>query len=211
MGGDEFLVFAKDSKQEHIKDGVDTFIEKLKPKGYNVAIGMSYRNQNTNCEEMVRESEIRMYEAKAQYYQNKEQISVSKDKDNNYVHTKTGIREIDTMISVLKERYNGIYRVSLETDSAHRILMPSYLGYNENEKNFSKLLAKYIDEIVHPDFHRALMSFLNYNAIKRHIVEGKIPTITYKKVNGETVIVSVYNLRDNKDDINETLWVFAKD
>ena len=211
MGGDEFLVFAKNASQEYIKENIETFIEQLKPKGYNVAIGMSFRNQNTNCEEMVREAEIRMYEAKAQYYQNKDNSSVSKAEDKNYVQTKTGIREIDTMISVLKEHYNGIYRVSLETDCAHRILMPSYLGYKEYEENFSRLLAKYIDEIVHPDFQRALMNFLNYDAIKRQITGENTPSITYKKVNGESVTLSVYNLNDDKDDAKETLWVFAKD
>ncbi|MBR2500817.1 MAG: GGDEF domain-containing protein, partial [Clostridia bacterium] len=210
MGGDEFLVFAKNVKQEAIKKNLETFIEQLKPMGYNVAIGMSYRSRNTNCEEMVREAEIRMYEAKAQYYQNKENTSISKDEGNNYIHTKTGIREIDTMISILKEHYNGIYRVSLETDNAHRILMPSYLGYNEDEKNFSKLLAKYIDDIVDPDFHRGIMSFLNYDAIKRQLAEGNIPKINYKKINGEPVILSVYSLDENSDDVKDTLWVFAK-
>ena len=211
MGGDEFLVFAKNAEQEHIKENIELFIEQLKPMGYNVAIGMSYRSQNTNCEEMVREAEIRMYEAKAQYYRNKEQSSVSEDKDKNYVYTKTGIKEIDTMISVLKDHYNGIYRVSLETDNAHRILMPSYLGYKEDEENFSKLLTKYIHDIVHPDFHRAVISFLTYDAIKRQISEGKTPSITYKKIHGETVTLSIYNLTDDKDDVKDTLWVFAKD
>ena len=211
MGGDEFLVFAKDTEQENIKQGIEIFIEQLKPMGYNVAIGMSYRTQNTNCEEMVREAEIRMYEAKAQYYQNKKQSSMAEDKDQSYVYLKTGIREIDTMISVLNEHYNGIYRVSLETDSAHRILMPSYLGYKENEENFSKLLTKYIDDIVQPDFHRAIMSFLNYDALKRQISEGKTPSITYKKVYGEKVTLSVYNLGDDTDNVTDTLWVFAKD
>ncbi len=211
MGGDEFLVFAKHTKQENIKRDIEIFIEQLKPMGYNVAIGMSYRQQNTNCEEMVREAEIRMYEAKAQYYQNKDQSSISKYEDKNYIQVKTGIKEIDTMISVLKEHYNGIYRVSLDTDNAHRILMPSYLGYNEDEENFSKLLTKYIDTFIHPDFHRAAMSFLNYDAIKRQISEGKIPSITYKKANGESVVLSVYKLNDDKDNVKDTLWVFAKD
>ena len=211
MGGDEFLVFAKNTDSEHIKKNIDILIEQLKPMKYNVAIGMSYRNQNTNCEEMVREAEVRMYEAKAQYYQNKEQRSISSSEDKGYIQTKTGIREIDTMLSVLKEHYYGIYRVSLETDNAHRILMPSYLGYNENEENFSKLLTKYIDDMVHPDFHRAVMNFLNYDAIKRQIAEGYIPKISYKKVNGEPVILSVYSLDENRDAVKDTLWVFAKD
>lgn len=211
MGGDEFLVFAKNTEQETIKRSLDVFAAQLKSVDYHVAIGVSYREQNTNTEEMVQEAEKRMYEAKAQYYQNKEQTSTSKSEDENYIQTKTGILEIDTMISVLKDHYNGIYRVSLESDTAHRILMPSYLGYNEDEKNFSRLLAKYIDETVHPDFHRAVMSFLNYDAIKKHLAENKTPKITYKKVNGETVILSVYNLGESKENVRETLWVFAKD
>ena len=211
MGGDEFLVFVRETKQEEIKQSIDVFIEQLKQVGYNVAIGMSYRIQNTNCEEMVREAEVRMYEAKAQYYPNKEQTYIAEDKDKNYSQIKTGIREIDMMISVLKEHYNGIYRVSLDTDNAHRILMPSYLGYKEDEDSFSKLLKKYINDIVHPDFHRPVMSFLNYDAIKRQISEGKTPSITYKKVNGETVILSVYNLSEDMDNAKETLWVFARE
>ena len=210
MGGDEFLVFTKGMSQEEVKQKIDTFIEQLKLMEYNVAIGMSYRSQSTNCDEMVREAEVRMYEAKAQYYQNKENTSTSEDKDKDYVHIKTGIREIDTMISVLKDHYNGIYRVSLDTDTAHRILMPSYLGYKEDEENFSKLITKYINDSVHSDFRRATMSFLNYDAIKRQIAEGKTPSITYKKVNGETVILSIYELTDGRENETETLWVFAK-
>ena len=67
MGGDEFLVFAKKIPQETIKQSIEAFTQQIKTKDYNVAIGISHRKQNTNCEEMVREAEIRMYEAKAQY------------------------------------------------------------------------------------------------------------------------------------------------
>ncbi|MBR2847029.1 MAG: GGDEF domain-containing protein [Clostridia bacterium] len=211
MGGDEFLVFVQNTEQEVVKKNIELFMGQLKPKDYHVAIGLSYRTQNFNTEEMVREAEVRMYDAKAQYYQEKEQKSISKSEDEGYVQIKTGIREIDAMISILKEHYNGIYRVSLETDKARRILMPAYLKYNENEDHYSNILEKYIEEAVDSDFHRAIMSFLNYDALKRQLMEGKIPKITYKKTNGEPVILSVYNLNDNNDTVNETLWVFAKD
>lgn len=210
MGGDEFLVFAKNVTQESIHQNIEVFMGLLETKGYKVAIGISYRTQNTDCEEMVREAEIRMYEAKAQYYQNREQVSIVEDKEKDYVFAKTGIREIDSMISILKEHYNGIYRVNLDTDTAHRILMPAYLGYNEDEEHFSRLLSRYIDETVHPDFHRAVMNFLNYDAIRKHIIDGKTPSITYQKNNGERVTLSVYNMTDEKDEVKETLWVFAK-
>lgn len=210
MGGDEFLVFTKGLSSESVKAMVDTFITKLQLVGYNVAIGMSHRVKNTDCEEVVREAEIRMYEAKAQYYQNKEERSVTKDKSRNYVHQKTGIREIDAMIAVLQEHYNGIYVVSLDTDNVHRILMPSYLGYNEDEKDFSRLLAKYVDDVVDADYHRAVLSFTNYDAIKRQIAEGKVPAVRYQKNHGEAATLHVYNMSDNNDNVNDTLWVFAK-
>lgn len=211
MGGDEFLVFVQNTEQETVKKNIELLIGQLTPMNYHIAIGMSYRTQNTNTEEMVREAEVRMYEAKAHYYQNREHESFSRSEDKGYVQTKTGIREIDTMISIMKDHYNGIYRVSLDTNKAHRILMPAYLGYNESEEHFSKLLTKYIEETVDPDFHRAIMSFLNYDALRRQMLEGKRPRITYKKTNGETVILSVYKLNDENDSVNETLWVFAKD
>ena len=209
MGGDEYLVFTQGVDMEAVKRSIEVFLEKLKPRGYHVAVGLSYRTQNNSCDEMVREAEIRMYEAKAKYYQDKEQGNAAEEKDDAYICTKTGIKEIDAMLSVMKEHYNGIYRVSIDTDSASRILMPSYLGYNEHEENFSKLVKKYVECSVHPDYHRTILSFLNYDAIKRQIAEGKTPTVTYKKLNGETVILSIYSLSDDLGD-GDTLWVFAK-
>ncbi len=211
MGGDEFLVFAQNTPQDVIKRGIDMLTKQLEPMDYHVAVGMSYRTQNVDTEEMVREAEVRMYEAKAQYYQDKENKNSLSASDKGYVHTKTGILEIDAMISILNEKYNGIYRVSLDTDKAHRILMPAYLGYNENEEHFSALLTKYIDDSVAPEFHRAMTNFLNYGALKRQFLEGKIPKITYKKTNGDAVTLSVYRLSAEELTVSNTLWVFARD
>ena len=210
MGGDEFLVFCQNTEQDVVKKSIEIFARQLEPKNYHVAIGFSFRTQNTDTEEMVKEAEVRMYEAKAQYYQNKEQKSIESQQSNDYIQAETGILEIDTMLSVLKESYNGIYRVSLDTDKARRILMPAYLNYNENEEHFSNLFSKYVAETVEPDYHRAVMSFLNYEAIKHQLLENRTPKITYKKQNGETVVLSVYKLCDHSDTVSDTLWVFAK-
>lgn len=209
MGGDEFLVFTENISQDDVNQNIEMLKKLLEPEDYHVAVGMSYRSQNLNTEEMVSEAEIRMYEDKARYYQIKETKNGGRVSDTGFVQTKTGILEIDAMISVLKENYNGIYCVELDTDKARRILMPAYLGYNENEDHFSVLLTKYIDDSVAPEFHRSVMSFLNYDALKRQLLENKVPQITYKKTNGETVILSVYKMSDK--DVCNTLWVFARD
>lgn len=211
MGGDEFLVFCQDVQQDIVKKNIEVFKQQLAPRNYHVAIGMSYRTQNTGTEDMVREAEVRMYEAKAEYYQNKEQFGARPSKEKEYVQVKTGILEIDTMLSVLKEKYNGIYRVSLSSDKARRILMPAYLNYNENEEHFSKLFSKYVAESVDADYHRAVLNFLNYEALKHQLMDGKTPKSTFKKNDGELVSLSVYKLCDTDDLISDTLWVFAKE
>ena len=209
MGGDEFLVFCRALSQEDIKKYIDIFLEQLKPHDYHVAIGISFRSQNTNTEEMVREAEVRMYDSKAKYYQNKEEQNKA-NTNEEFVQTKTGILEIDAMLSILKESYNGIYRVSLDTDRARRILMPAYLKYNETEDHFSTLFANYVSEMAESDYHRALLTFQNYDALKQQLSEGKVPKVTYKKLNGELVTLSVHKLCDSDDSLSETLWIFSK-
>ncbi len=211
MGGDEFLVFCQNTDREDIKKRIEIFKEQLVPKKYHVAIGLSFRTQNTDTERMVKEAEKRMYAAKAQYYQNKQEQNTANNENTEFVQVKTGILEIDTMLSILKENYNGIYRVSLDTDKARRILMPAYLNYNENEEHFSNLFSKYVAESVESDYHRAVMSFLNYDAIRQQLLEGKTPKITYKKNNGEAVVLSVYKLGNSENSVSDTLWVFAKE
>ncbi|MBO5408372.1 MAG: GGDEF domain-containing protein [Clostridia bacterium] len=211
MGGDEFLVFVEKNQKKNVQAMAETFVERLQPKDYHVAIGMSYREQEISCEAMVTEAETRMYEAKAAYYQGKERANAFETEEIVYVSAKTGLTEIDTLISILKDHYHGIYRVCLETDVAHRILMPSYLEYGEDENEFSHLYKRYVDTIVHPDFRRPLLSFLNYEAIKAKISEGEVPQITYQKVNGDSVILSVYGVSQPDSEKTETLWVFAKD
>ena len=194
-----------------IEENIKYFEEQLKPKNYHVAIGVAYRSMNTNTEEMVKEAEVKMYEAKAKYYQNKEEQFAKNVEAEEYVNINTGIKEIDTMLSVMQEHYSGIYRVSLTSDKASRILMPAYLKYNENEEHFSQLFIKYVNESVDSDHRRSMMAFLNYDAIKEQLEDGRLPKIKYTKNQGETMVLSVYKLNGTADGVDDTLWVFARD
>lgn len=211
MGGDEFVVFCKNTDKESVKKDIEIFKQQLIPQNYHVAIGLSFRTENTDTEKMVKEAEKRMYAAKTEFYQNKQQQNEVENENIEFVQVKTGIEEIDVILSILKDNYHGIYRVALDTDTARRILMPAYLNFNENEEHFSSLFSKYVSELVESDYHRAVMSFLNFDAIRQQLSEGKTPKITYKKNNGETVLLSVYKLGEDKDSVSDTLWVFSKE
>ena len=72
------------------------------------------------------------------------------------------------------------------------------------------MFSNFVIEFVESDYHRAVMSFLNYEALRRQLMEGKIPRITFKKNNGDSVLLSVYKLSDTVDVVSDTLWVFSK-
>ena len=209
MGGDEFLVFTHGISEQELTKDIDVFLCQLATRGYDVALGISFGAQGDDVELLVKDAETKMYENKAKYYQNKEQQTKAVS-DGEYVHLTTGIPEIDAVLSVLKESYYGIYRVSLDTDRAQHVLKPAYFVKDENEECFSELFANYVSESAGSEYNRALLAFNNYDALKQQLIEGKTPTITYKKLNGDSVKLSVYCLSSTDGSVSETLWIFAK-
>ena len=70
------------------------------------------------------------------------------------------------------------------------------------------MLKKYISENASPDYHRGLLSFLHYDVIVKELKAGNVPRISYEKLTGEKVILSVYRLDSNSDNYTDTIWVF---
>ena len=177
---------------------------------YHVSTGLDWRTKNIDTENMVLEAEKRMYEAKAEYYQRKE-LKLRQEDEEKVEIISTGIREIDAILSVMKEHYLGIYCVNLDNDSARQVLMPSYLKpFSENEDEFSKIYVRFVEDKVDPDYHRPMLNFLQYSVIRRQILEGKNPSVTYSKINGGRYRLTVYPTSIENDEVVETLWIFEK-
>ncbi len=91
------------------------------------------------------------------------------------------------------------------------MLMPDYFkSYAEAEGAASKVFSRYVNEMVNPDYHRTLLNFLNYDAIKKHLNEGTIPSMTYTNARDEIICLNVYSLPSPADGTTETIWVFEK-
>lgn len=209
-GGDEFLIFVKNAQRETVKTNIDALIAELEKKDYHVAIGVSYKNDNAGMKEMIKEAEGRMYDSKAHYYQNKKQASIYSDADIGYIQGSFETNEVEHILLEARAHFSGVLRISPDTDTSHVIMAKAYPGRYETTDHFSKRFTKYVDEAVHPDYHRALLSFSNYKVLKNQLAEGNIPRISYRKLNGETMTLSVYNLNKDGGEIKDTLWIFAK-
>lgn len=212
MGGDEFLVFVENCPDNEVSDKIELLHERLKVMNYHVSVGMAFCKHNKDTEAMVKAAEKRMYEAKALYYQQKEQKSYKETISKNIDHIKTGIAELDAILSILSQRYMGIYCVSLKTDQAREILIPAYLKeLAGDDRCFSRIFGRYIQDMASPDYQRPLLSFLRYDVIEGQLAEGNIPSISYEKANGGKFRLSVYPIGDATDKINETIWIFEKE
>ena len=63
--------------------------------------------------------------------------------------------------------------------------MPAYLKYNETEDHFSNLFTAYVSESVDPDYHRSLLSFRNYDALKRQLANLQIDLLITGGISAE--------------------------
>ncbi len=212
MGGDEFLVFVKNCPDYEVSNKIELLHERLKVMNYHVSVGMAFCKSNKDTEAMVKTAEKRMYEAKALYYQQKEQMSYKETISKNIDHIKTGITELDAILSILSQRYMGIYCVSLKTDQAREILIPSYLKeLAGDDRCFSRIFGRYIQDMASHDYQRPLLNFLRYDVIEGQLLDGNIPSISYEKANGGRFRLSVYPLGEATDKITETIWIFEKE
>ena len=70
LGGDEFLLLANNYSEEELLDTIDSFKEKLSKTQYHCSVGYSYRHTSSDIsiDDMLKDSERKMYEDKAEYY-----------------------------------------------------------------------------------------------------------------------------------------------
>lgn len=210
-GGDEFIVIAENVSAEELEDKIKSIHSNCLKENYHVSVGYSISEGNADIELLLKESEKRMYEAKARYYQEKsEKAGTEKTPEFHVSHVSTGSADVDAALTVMSLRYQGVYAVSMDKDSARAILIPEEIEeLQKYESSFGEALNLYIEKHVSPDYVRAITNFINYDNIKALLSKGIVPKIYYKKFDGTEVCISVHAV--DKSNVSETIWVFEKD
>ncbi|MDD2999857.1 MAG: sensor domain-containing diguanylate cyclase, partial [Candidatus Riflebacteria bacterium] len=71
-GGDEFVIIAENKTEESLKRAIEAFEAELKQSDVSVALGMEYRSEGFNIEEMLKAADTNMYDNKFRYYSEKQ-------------------------------------------------------------------------------------------------------------------------------------------
>ena len=206
VGGDEYVVLAKDADINEIRKRVAESKEKSIENGYNISAGVSESGMSVSINKMIKLAEKEMYAEKMLYYRNKNEEECSEMRRLNMTveRMNTGIDEIDHLLMVMSRRYRGIYHVDTARDRYKRIIMPEYFSeYGDESELHSKTFYNYVIDVVKSDYHRALLAFTDYTSWKNQRESGEALSITYEKVDDSKVMLTIYPVSEH-----ESVWVF---
>jgi len=212
MGGDEFLVFSDGIGEDELREKLADANNRIEEMKYHISIGVERGDGVTDIEELVNKAEKLMYDEKARYYQGKEVHKISRLANRRMEAYFTGIKEIDAYISVISVHCLGVFCVSHKIDKSVQVLSPSYFSEMlEESHSFTEAMRHYIHDVVKPEYHRILFSFLDYATLEHQFADGTNPKVTYTKIDGENVTLSIYSNSEKHDDDIDSVWVFEKE
>ena len=212
MGGDEFLIFSEGIEHEKVMHRLERANRHIEEMKYHISIGVKEYYNECDIEELVNNAEKLMYIEKAKYYQNKSSKNDNLEKIAGSEVIDTGIKAVDSYLSIISQRYVGVYGVSLEKDVAVQLIAPAnYFNLSDNEDVFSDVMRNYIHEMVKPEYQRQLLAFLEYDVIKQQLSEGAMPIVTYTKIDGTRITLSIYGISEATSEDLNTIWIFEKE
>jgi len=210
IGGDEFLIFSFGVDEESVKYKMFSAVKKIEEKNYHVAMGFEMWNGKKSIEELVNSTEKKMYDEKAKYYREREKRLA----DPKYIQKvdvfETGFTEVDEALSAIGTKYQGICTVSLKTGKSTPVLSDhNSLEIFGDSVSFKEGISKYVHELVKPEFQRAVTHVLNLNSLYEQAKVGKESKVSFEKINGEKITLTIYPIADSEN--LDTVWLFEKE
>ncbi len=210
IGGDEFVVFCRDQKEQEVYNKSEHARKELKKQGYEISIGIEWRASSIDIKTMVNVAEESMKLDKQRYYQangKERQIRVLDQKLEKMVLEK---QDADAFLSVLAPTFKGVYFVDLGNDTVRHIFVPPYFAEMLEEAGdvFSKALKLYAEQIVKGEFRREFEKFCDLAFVKKLLDMDNTPEFIYQKTDGSWMKLRILKFKIYTEQCRETLWIF---
>ena len=210
IGGDEFVVFCRNQKEQEVYNKSEYARKDLKKQGYEISIGIEWRASNIDIKTMVNVAEESMKLDKQRYYQangKERQIRVLDQKLEKMVLEK---QDADAFLSVLTPTFKGVYFVDLGNDTVRHIFVPPYFAEMLEEAGdvFSKALKFYAEQIVKSEFRREFEKFCDLAFVKKLLDMDNTPEFIYQKTDGSWMKLRILKFKIYTEQCRETLWLF---
>lgn len=126
IGGDEFVAFCTGYSDSEIEEAAQRLEEGLTSQGYHISIGVESRGNVPLVFELVKSAEVKMYEAKREYYKSLDAEACAREMDQKLEQMVREKRDLEVFRQALASKYRGVYIVDLKLDTMRYIYIPSY-------------------------------------------------------------------------------------
>lgn len=210
IGGDEFLVFCSEVTEEELKQKLKTLQNSIVDAGYHISVGMAARKEAPLVYEMVRQAESRMYESKREYYRERKNGQKVREVNRQLEATLLEKRDLDAFCSVLSYRYVGVYIVNLSMDTTRAINIPVYFEERlvQTGGKYSEAIRLYAQDLIRPEDRSFILEMLDYEKLFQMLSKGNTPQFTYRKQDGNCIVVTIYPTPDFDEFQKECIWAF---
>lgn len=211
FGGDEFVILIENVTEEWLNNAMQTANAAIEAAGYTVSVGTDWAASTTEVLAMIREAETRMYKAKYQFYQDRQQQSAALSSEPQAVHSlQTEDMDVNDFLLAAQKRYRGVYVVNLATDTVRILFAQHYFTYvlQNDDTSFSSAFRHYAAEIVSKQSRRSIQNFFDYQQINDQLMQHNSPTVEFTKADGERLRITVHRSSRYTAENPETLWIF---
>ena len=211
IGGDEFVILCPDKNLPDLSFRAEQTYQELLELGYEISLGIEWRNQDLDLTSIVNAAENAMQENKLKFYQKsgkERQIRILNSKLEQMIAEKN---DADTFLSVLSPEFTGVYFVDLNKDTIRHLFIPDYFEtiLNKTGDKFSKALSIYAQDLVKPEYVSQFQKFCNYHDLETLLQGSRAPEFTYQKKDGTWLKLRVLKFKSYTADSRETLWIFS--
>lgn len=210
IGGDEFVAFLRGLSSKQVEETIKRAEKQIEARGYHISVGTESRERIPFVYEMVKQAEVKMYEAKHQYHETRGEMYRVREMDHALEKTLMEKRDMDIFCSVLSSKYLGVYILDLKIDTFRYIYIPPYFhsAARQSGGKFSVAIKIYAETYVSEEDREAFMQLLDYPQIEERLNRGEEPKLLYTRTEGGKVLVRIYRSPDYGETSKECIWTF---
>lgn len=210
IGGDEFVVLCRGQSGKEIYHIIEQVRKSLRDQNYEISVGISWQEDNENAIIAVNEAETLMQKDKKRYYQENGNERRMRTLDNQLEQMIKEKQDAESFLEVLAPEFKGVYFVNLSNDRVRHLYIPSYFEecLLEADDHFSKAFLLYAQRNVKPEYYHYFEKLCNYADLQNRLEIDHVVELTYQKLNDEWLRLKILKFKEQKDETQETLWIF---
>ncbi len=215
LGGDEFAVLERSMSKEEMESRIAKIHQTVEKLGYSVSVGLAWQDQGPRAADVVAAAEADMRQKKADYYANQGGQRQLRKLNTQLEQTLAAKKDADSLLSCLVPNFLGVFFVEPHHDSYRSMVVPEdFKGTLERQAkgSYQTFMRLYAQALIVPEDQQRFLEFCDYTTLLHHldgISRQDALSITYRRTDGQTVLLQVRQPRRAEDNKRETMWIFT--